>query len=91
MLLHLVSLESDDLESDYKQVRKELTDFDPHLGEREEWIVITKADLKTPAETEKIKATLAKLSDKVFVITQDDATIIKSFREALLKHLSRDA
>ena len=91
MLLHLVSLESDDLESDYKQIRKELTDFDPHLGEREEWIVITKADLKTPAETEKIKATLAKLSDKVFAITQDDAAIIKSFREALLKHLSGDA
>ena len=53
MLLHLVSLESDDLESDYKQVRKELTDFDPQLGEREEWIVITKADLKNSGRNRK--------------------------------------
>ena len=90
MLLHLVSLESDDPESAYKQVRKELTDFDPHLGEREEWIIITKADLKTPAETEKTKATLAKFNDRVFVITQDDKAVIKSLRDTLLKHLNQN-
>ncbi len=89
MLLHLVSLESYNPESDYKQVRHELTDFDPSLGEREEWIIITKADLKTETETEKIKAILTKLNDKVFVIAQDDEASIKSLRQALFNHLSQ--
>ena len=89
MLLHLVSLESDDPEADYKQVRQELTDFDPHLGEREEWIILTKSDLKTPTEAEHTKATLTKLNNKVSIITENDPLTIKSLRDTLLKHLSK--
>lgn len=59
-LFHLVSAESDDVGRDYKVIRDELIAFDPALGEKKEYVFLTKSDAVEPAEIKKKLAALKK-------------------------------
>lgn len=45
LIAHFISLESEDVVSDYKAIRKELEDINPELAKKEEVIILTKTDL----------------------------------------------
>ena len=59
VLLHLISLGSDEMESPaarYQAIRDELAEFDPELSARQEVLVFTKADLLSEEELESVYA-----------------------------------
>lgn len=87
MLLHLVSLESENVENDYEAIREELAKFDTTLPEKEEWVILTKKDLVAQDHIEAVVSTLEKNNNRVFVIDQNDAAAIKNLSDTLVSHL----
>lgn len=83
MLLHLVSLDSADPTGDYQAIRAELAAFDPALLEKEEWIVLTKADLVSTEITEMVQKNIDINKNRVFVISQNSPENIKILADAL--------
>ena len=88
MLLHLVSLENEDPVSTYYTIRDELSRFDESLTEKEEWIILTKKDLVEQAYIEKVKEAIAKIGNRVFVISKDEENLYKELQDSLTKHLN---
>ncbi|MBI3888649.1 GTPase ObgE [Candidatus Nomurabacteria bacterium] len=102
MLAHLVSFEnlskgSTGMMKVYKEIRKELAKYDKKLSlgedglsEKEEIIILTKADF---VEDEKIiakkVAEFKKLDKKVFVLSLFDDKMVKKFRDDLVKILKK--
>jgi len=87
MLLHVIALTDDDVESSYYTIRNELEKFDPELLKKEEWIVLTKKDLILEDELEGKVNALAKINNRVLVCCQDDAESYKILRDSLVTHL----
>jgi GTP-binding protein len=87
MILHLVSLESDDPISDYYTIRKELSEYDTSLAEKEEWIILTKKDLVEQAKIDTVVEALAKTENRVLVVGQNEPELYKSLRDSLVSHL----
>ncbi len=74
VLLHCISLESDDIARDYKIIRKELEAFDPVLVDKPEFLLLTKTDLvdkESLKEKEKIIKKLSKNIASVSIYDQD--------------------
>lgn len=87
MILHLVSLETEDAISDYYTIRKELASYDKSLEEKEEWIILTKKDLVEQASVDEVAKALAKTGNRVLVIGQDDTESYKNLRDSLVSYL----
>lgn len=66
-LLHCISLESDDLDRDYKIIRQELASYDPDLVKKKELVILTKNDLVTKKELKKRQKELKTKSEIVSV------------------------
>lgn len=58
-IFHLVSVESDDIARDYRIIREELRKFNPALIEKNEQLIVSKADM-VPADELAAKLTIAK-------------------------------
>jgi len=92
-LLHLVSLENENPVETYKQIRKELEEFDAELTKKEEIVILTKTDVYTDEEEiNKIVDAFKKdtgLSDvKTLSVYDDDS--VKLLQELLLKVLKEN-
>lgn len=89
MLAHLVSLENEDPLAVYETVRNELAAYDKVLAEKREIIILTKTDMVTPARAKEVEAMMKKAhpSSEIFTISILDDTVMKSFRDELLKLL----
>ena len=87
MILHLVSLESENPEDDYYTISKELSAYDKELTEKEVWIILTKKDLVNQDKIDATLATLAKTGNRVIVVGQDDSDSYKTLRDSLVAHL----
>ena len=87
MLLHLVSLESENPEIDYYTILKELSEYDKALEDKESWIVLTKKDLVNQDKIDATRAALAKTKNRVLVVGQGDDDSYKSLRDSLVAHL----
>ena len=86
ILVHLISLENENVVAAYKIIRRELGNFDPDLLAKKEIIVLTKTDLIT--DSKKLMAIIkkmGKINPTVFAITLYDAHLIKSLQDALIK------
>ena len=83
-LIHLVSLENDDVLDAYNVVRKELEKFDKELLKNEELIVLTKKDLFEKDDIDKKKKDLDSFGDLI-VISKDDEKSIDSLIKKILK------
>lgn len=59
VLFHLVSTETDDIVRDYQVIRKELEAYNPALGEKKEYVFLTKSDM---VDTNTLQRQLADLS-----------------------------
>jgi GTP-binding protein len=84
IILHLVSLEQENPMQAYQTIRNELETFGQGLSQKEEIILLTKTDVTTTDNIEKIKKDFGNLGKKVFAITLFDDNQIKEFRDNLV-------
>ena len=87
MVLHLVSLESADPINDYYTIRKELSEYDTSLADKEEWIILTKKDLVKQQDIDSTLQALAKTEKRVLVVSHDDSESYKQLSDLLVAHL----
>lgn len=87
MILHLVSLETEDVLERYKVIRDELNSFSRELGDKEEWLILTKKDLVNKDYLDKLLPTIDKIVNRVFVISTETGEGVKELADALVLHL----
>ena len=87
MLLHLVSLDSEDPISDYYAIREELSKFDKTLAEKEEWIIFTKSDLVNQGKIDGVLSAIEKIENRVLITSNQDLKSIKKLSDELVSHL----
>lgn len=88
ILLHCVSLESEDPRRDYKTVRSEISAYDKNLADKPELIILTKSDTKTPDEITRLVAEFSTIGDVTSVTTLDDESL-KSLGERVIERLRK--
>ncbi len=88
MLLHLISLENEDIVQSYKLIRKELENFGEGLASKEEIILLTKTDVVDEKTLAKAKKKLESLGKEVYSISIIDDKSIKDFSDMLSKKLN---
>tara|TARA_B100002051_G_scaffold276833_1_gene329887 strand:- start:12637 stop:13605 length:969 start_codon:yes stop_codon:yes gene_type:complete len=89
MLLHLVSLESENPAETYYTIREELSEFDKTLSEKEEWIILTKKDLAKQEDIDSAVTDLEKTEKRVLVISENDPDSIKKLSAEISSHLNQ--
>jgi len=62
ILFHCVSAESESVNEDYKSIRAELLKYDKKLGQKDEYILLTKSDLIDEAKLKKQVSALGRFS-----------------------------
>lgn len=87
MLLHCVSLESENILEDYNAVRTELASFSRDLATKKELVILTKADSVSPEQVTKALQLFKKEGKDVVAVSILDDSSIKVFQDTLLKHL----
>lgn len=87
MIVHLISLESEDPVADYKIIRNELKTHSEELAKKREVIVLTKTDIADAKKIEKAKKALLKFTDDIFTVSMIDDESVKSFKDSLVKIL----
>ena len=89
VLLHCLSLESDDLVRDYKIIRKELTDYSPELAAKQEVLILTKTDVLDEAGLATAIKTMQKLNKNILTATIIDDEKVKVLGDELIKILRK--
>jgi GTP-binding protein len=85
ILFHLISSESENVKKDYKIIRKELESYSDVLGEKSEYILLTKSDTRTALEIKKQVAVLEKLNKNLIVLSLLKKDDIKNIEKILNK------
>jgi len=87
MLIHCVSLESENLTADYKTIRRELEAFDPSLITKREILLITKTDLIDEETLQAKMKEAKKLNPDTFSVSILDDGQVKVLKDDLVKIL----
>jgi GTP-binding protein len=87
MLLHLVSLESEDALERYYTIREELSRYAKELSSKEEWVIFTKSDLVNKQYLENLLKEIDKIGKRVFVISAETGDGVKEMTDSLVRHL----
>jgi len=88
MLLHLISLENEDVAGAYQKIQSELQNFDTALTEKEQWVVLTKSDVVSEGGLTFAVEELSKVcSTKIFTISAQEGQGVKELQDALVEHL----
>ncbi len=83
-LVHLVSVDQEDVVASYKQIRNEINSFDSELSNKKEIVVVSKSDLANKNEIEKIVKILKKASSvEVLTVSIEDPILLKKFSDKL--------
>jgi GTP-binding protein len=85
ILFHCISLESADLEKDYRTVRNELAEYDEELPKKEEWIILTKTDSVSAEECDSHMKQFQARSPRVYAVSILHDESIKSLRDAIAR------
>lgn len=92
LLVHCISLESEDPLHDYNAVRKELTQFESGvLLNKPEIVLLTKSDMKDQKEIEKITKQFKKEGKEVQTVTILDDASVKALQDMLVRALKAEA
>ena len=84
ILLHLVSADQEDPIASYREVRSEIESFGQGLADKKEIIVLSKADLVLPEESESKMRVLAQETGKeVLLVSVEDEDLCKKFSDRL--------
>ncbi len=86
MLVHLVSLENENMYDVYKSIRKEMEDYDVSLVKKKEIIVLTKTDTVSEKEVENAKKQFKDFGN-IYTISIYDDNSLKNFTDGLIKTL----
>lgn len=89
VLAHLISFEQANMMKAYETIRTELEKYSAELIEKEEVIVLSKADLVSEDVVEATKKKFEKLGKKVFVVTLFDDASIKTFSDNVIEFLKK--
>lgn len=84
-IFHLISLESLNLENDYKTIRKELVAHNPELAKKSEYLILTKSDVVEEKKLVEILSKVKKLNPKTFAISMIDDKSLEPIKEVLNK------
>ena len=88
LLVHLISLENEDLMSTYTMIRDELKQFDPELVEKPEIIVLTKTDLCDDLSViETAQKEMQKINPDVYPISFLDDPSIQQLKDVLITRI----
>jgi GTP-binding protein len=87
MVLHLVSLENEDPMASYQEIRQELSKYSQDIVSKDEWIVLTKIDTRTPEEVAAFVTVFRALGKPVFAISAPLEEGTKELGDELVKHL----
>lgn len=85
ILFHLLSVESEDVISDYKTIRNELGSYNSELLEKPEHIFLSKTDMLDQKEIKKIITKVKKLGKPVTTISIHDWDSLQQVKELLNK------
>jgi GTP-binding protein len=90
LLVHCISLETEDPLADYKVVRAEIEQFEAGiLKDKSEILVLTKSDTRDATYIEEVKAKFITQGKTVYTVTVLDDDSVKVFGEVLTAALSR--
>lgn len=90
MLLHCVSLELEDPVAAYELIRRELGKFDKSLLGKDEWIVLTKADLASRDAVEEVHKQIQRKSvAPVHLLSAETGEGVKELSDALVQFLQK--
>ena len=87
MILHLVSLDSDDPIADMNTVQNELSAYEKDISLKETWLVFTKKDLVSSDKINTVLSNIDKNENRVFVISAETGDGTKELRDELVRHL----
>ena len=92
LLVHLVSVEQENPVAGYRAIREELAAFGRGLPEKPEILVLSKVDMVSPDEAEKLRKDLEKASGApVLTLSVIDDKLLKTFSDTLTKRLHTEA
>jgi GTPase len=90
LLLHLVSLESEDIVSTYKTIRQELEKYGHGLPEKREIIVLTKTDLVDVETIKAARKAFSEYSNTIWDVNIYDDDSLKLLTNSLVKELEKE-
>ncbi len=90
-IAHVIALDSETIEQDYITIRKELSDYDTELAEKDEIIILTKLDMVSDSELKEKLKLIKKIAPKkeIFIVSAYDDTTIKTLSDGLVKYLRK--
>lgn len=86
-LVHCISFEQESAQNSYKIIRNEIAKFDETLLEKPELLVLTKRDLVSDEEAEKIEAEAREFHPNVVTVSAIDDESLERFTTALSRFL----
>ncbi len=87
MILHLISLENENVKDAYDIIHTELKKFDVELLQKEEWIILTKSDLVTPEIAAEAQREMEKTGKIVHTVSAETGESLKKLRDELVLFL----
>lgn len=88
MILHCVSLENENPFHTYQTIRSELRKFDAELLKKDEWVLLTKADLCTQEAAQSVVDSFKEQGlTNIHVVSAETHTGIKELSDTLVKYL----
>ncbi len=85
ILVHCISLESDDLVGDYQTIRSELGNYNKELLEKKEIILLTKTDLFSKEKVEEKINQISKINKNIELVSIHDWDSLERLKNKLLK------
>ncbi len=89
ILIHLVSLENEDIEETYLTIRKELEKYGEGLPEKREVVVLTKTDLSDKKAITAAKKILKKHNKDILDVTVLDDESLKNISQEIIVRLEK--
>lgn len=88
VLIHCLSLESENLKKDWKVIRKELENFSPELTQKKEFLLLTKSDLITPDDLKQKIEEAKKISTNLLVVSIHDWDSLERLKKKITEILA---
>ncbi len=85
ILIHCLGADSEDLRHDYEIIRNELIRYESELGDRKEYLLLTKTDLLKPDEKTKKLEEARKLNPDIFPVSIYDYDELEEVKKLLVK------
>ncbi|KKP66681.1 MAG: GTPase obg [Candidatus Moranbacteria bacterium GW2011_GWE1_35_17] len=83
ILFHFIAADSENPVEDYEIIRGELGKFNPELLKKDEWVLVSKTDEKSPEEVEKIVKKLKKKNPQIISLSLLDDKSVEGLKKVL--------